>query len=104
MERRRAQRAAFTLLEMILALAMMSMLAGALYASLRTAFRARDAGLRAIEPARRAELAIELLSPVKFVHDPGREISRSTEPHVFRGCGMCQTVQTRPIDSEVGWI
>ena len=63
MTRRDRQRAAFTLLEMLFALGMMSMLAGALYASLRTAFRARDAALRAIEPARRAELAIELMRP-----------------------------------------
>jgi len=63
MAHRDAQRAAFTLLEMLLALAMMSMLAGSLYTSLHIAFRSRDTALRAIEPARRCELAIELLRP-----------------------------------------
>jgi prepilin-type N-terminal cleavage/methylation domain-containing protein len=63
MTRRDTQRAAFTLLEMLFALGMMSVLAGSLYATLRTAFHARDKALGAVEPARRAELAIELMRP-----------------------------------------
>jgi len=52
---------AFTLLEMLIAMALMSMLAASLYASLHAGFRARGAAVAAIEPVRRAELAIELL-------------------------------------------
>ena len=58
---RTRDRRAFTLLEMLLAMALMSMLAGSLYASLRVGFRARRAISRAIEPVRKLEFAIELL-------------------------------------------
>ena len=52
---------AFTLLEMLLALALMSILAGSLYASLHIAFRSRDSALAAIEPLDKAAVALEML-------------------------------------------
>ena len=64
MQRRRTDRAGFTLLEMLFALGMMSMLAGALYSALHVAFRARSITLRALNPPRRAELAMEMLRPM----------------------------------------
>lgn len=54
-------RSAFTLLEMLVAMTMMSLLAVSLYASLYIAFTARHSAVSAIEPTRTAELAIELL-------------------------------------------
>jgi len=57
----RKNKSGFTLLEMLLAMSMMSMLAGSLYASLHIAFRARDSAAAAIDPPRTAELALELL-------------------------------------------
>jgi len=52
---------AFTLLEMLVALALMGMRASALYASLHIGFRARAGGEAAIEPVRTASLALELV-------------------------------------------
>ena len=57
----RRSRSAFTLLELLIAMALMSMLAASLYASLHVAFQARSVAVAALEPVRRAELAIELL-------------------------------------------
>lgn len=57
----RKKNSAFTLLELLLATAMMSMLAGSLYASLHIAFEAREAAMAAVEPARTAALTLELL-------------------------------------------
>ena len=51
----------FTLLEMLVATAMIAVLAGSFYATLRTAFKARDSSDAAIKPIRKAELALELL-------------------------------------------
>jgi len=51
----------FTLLEMLVAMTLMSILAGALYASLHAAFRARDSALTAVGPAREAQLAMDLI-------------------------------------------
>lgn len=51
----------FTLLEMLVAMTLMAVLAGALYASLHTAFAGRRAGERALEPVRRAAGALALL-------------------------------------------
>lgn len=52
---------AFTLLEMLVALALMSVLATALYASLHIAFRAHRSAIAAIEPVCTAALALELV-------------------------------------------
>ena len=52
---------AFTLLEMLVAMAMIAVLAGSLYATLRIAFKARRTALEAVEPVSKAELAMELL-------------------------------------------
>jgi len=52
---------AFTLLEMLLALSMMSMLAGSLYASLHIGFSARESAVAALQPVRAASIAMELL-------------------------------------------
>jgi type II secretion system protein J len=58
---RPAPRAAFTLLEMLVATALVAILAGALYASLSIAFKARRSALAAIAPVCKAELAVGLL-------------------------------------------
>ncbi|HZN66936.1 MAG TPA: type II secretion system protein GspJ [Tepidisphaeraceae bacterium] len=55
------QRRAFTLLELLVALAITAIIMGSLYASLRIAFRARAAAEAAAEPLRTAELALGLL-------------------------------------------
>ncbi len=59
--RTRRQRAGFTLLEMLLAMGLMAMLAGALYASLSAGFRGRRAAEEALDPARRADAAMAML-------------------------------------------
>ena len=61
MRSRRHARRAFTLLEMLVALAIMGLLATSLYASLHIGFRARRAAERAIGPVRAASLALELV-------------------------------------------
>jgi len=55
-------RGGFTLLELIVALAMVAILATGLYASLRIAFRAQSSTERALEPSRTAELALGFIS------------------------------------------
>jgi len=52
---------AFTLLEMLVALALMGMLATALYASLRTGIGARKSAVAAVESVRTLELAHEIV-------------------------------------------
>ena len=59
--RGRNHTAGFTLLEMLLAMALMSILAGSLYASLSTAFKGRRAAARALEAPRRATTAAALV-------------------------------------------
>ena len=61
MVRHGTKESAFTLLEMIVAMALMSVIAGSLYASLHIGFRARESAAAALEPVRMAELGIELL-------------------------------------------
>lgn len=56
-----AKRGGFTLLEMLVATALFAVLAGSLYASLHIAFKARDSATAALDPARRLELALNLL-------------------------------------------
>ncbi|MGE5609953.1 MAG: type II secretion system protein GspJ [Bacillota bacterium] len=51
----------FTLLEVLLAMAMVSMVALSLYASLRIAFRARNSAIDAIGPIRTASLALDMI-------------------------------------------
>lgn len=57
----RTRQPAFTFLELILAMAMVSMLALSLYASLRIGFKARDTATRAIGPVRATEIAASLI-------------------------------------------
>ena len=57
----RGNNRAFTLLEMLVATAMISVLAGSFYATLRVAFRAQRSALQTIEPVRKAKLAVNLL-------------------------------------------
>jgi prepilin-type N-terminal cleavage/methylation domain-containing protein len=52
---------AFTLLELLVALAMAGIIAGSLYSGLRIGFRARNSAESAVEPIRTAELATALL-------------------------------------------
>jgi general secretion pathway protein J len=61
MIRRAGTHGGFTLLEMLVALAMMSLLAGALYGSLRIGFSAHRTAERAIAPARTLAIALDLL-------------------------------------------
>ena len=61
MGHRKGKRSAFTLLEMLVAMGLMSLLAASLYASLHIGFKARDSAVAAIEPVRTAQLAIALL-------------------------------------------
>ena len=61
MVRRTTCRSAFTLLEMLVALSLMSILATALYASLQIGFDARKRAEAGIAPVRSAALALELL-------------------------------------------
>jgi type II secretion system protein J len=60
--RRRTSQSGFTLLELILALGMISMLAVSLYATLRVAFKARDSATAGILPMRSANVAMEMLA------------------------------------------
>jgi type II secretion system protein J len=62
MTERRAGTRAFTLLEMLVATALVAILACSLYASLGIAFKARRSALAAIEPVRKADLAVDLLA------------------------------------------
>ena len=59
--RRRRGCGAFTLLELLVALAMAGIIAGSLYSGLRIGFRARNSAESAVEPIRTAELATSLL-------------------------------------------
>jgi len=61
MWRSRKNEEAFTLLEMLVALGLMALIATALYAALRTGFRARRSAEAAIEPVRKAGLALEIV-------------------------------------------
>ncbi len=51
----------FTLLELLVATAMTAVLAGSLYATLHTAFKARRTAYAAVDQMRKAELAVELM-------------------------------------------
>ena len=57
----RGQAGGFTLLELLVATAMMAVLAGSLYMSLQAAFRARKSAEAAVGQMRHAELAVDLL-------------------------------------------
>lgn len=59
-DRRRTTRA-FTLLEMLVATALIAIIACSLYASLGIAFRARRSALGAVAPVRKADLAVDML-------------------------------------------
>ena len=54
-------RAGFTLLEILLAMAMMSVLAGSLYTSLHIAFQARESSQAALSPVRAGQVATDLI-------------------------------------------
>ena len=61
MNSRRRHVGGFTLLELLVALAMTAVLAGSLYATLRVAFNARRAADEAVGTVRRLELTMELM-------------------------------------------
>jgi len=61
LSKRRRQPAGFTLLELLVATGMTAVLAGSLYATLHTAFKARRSAFAAVEQVRRTELALELI-------------------------------------------
>lgn len=58
---RRKWRAGFTLLEMLVALALMAIISTALYMSLHVAFRARERAEETMAPVRTATLALEII-------------------------------------------
>lgn len=62
MQARSAQRSGFTLLEMLVALALMGVLAAGLYMSLWTGLRAQRSVQAALEPVRAAGLALQFVS------------------------------------------
>jgi len=68
------RRGGFTLLELVVALLMVAILAGSLYLSLMSAFKAKTSAEKAIEPSRTAELAMEFirndLENALVPHDP----------------------------------
>ena len=57
----RNRKRGFTLLELLVAISLMALLAGSLYGSLFVGFKAHRAATAAVEPARTAALALELL-------------------------------------------
>src|SRR5947209_20324847 len=59
--RRAASRSAFTLLELIVAMLMVSIMAASLFAGMRIAFRSQSSAEVAIEPVRTAAVAMEFL-------------------------------------------
>jgi len=61
MSSRRPPQRGFTLLEMIVATAIMAVLAGSLYATLHVAFRARRSATTAVEKTRAADLALAFM-------------------------------------------
>jgi len=61
MSNARTQTRAFTLLEMLVATAIMVVLAGSLYATLHTAFRARRSAVSTVEEVRQVEFALQRL-------------------------------------------
>ena len=73
MTSRNAKSAAFTLLEMLVATAMVAVLAGSLYASLSIAFKARRSALAVVEPVRKVEIA---LAQGKKLYDKRDDIKR----------------------------
>ena len=58
---RRPRQTGFTMLELLVAMAMMGALAVSLYGTLRVAFRARDSATSAIAPVRAAQIAVDLI-------------------------------------------
>ena len=58
---RRARHTGFTMLELLVAMAMMGALAVSLYGTLRVAFRARDSATSAVAPVRAAQIAVDLI-------------------------------------------
>ena len=58
---RDTSRSAFTLLEMLVALALVGIIAGSLYTSLHIGFKAHESITTSIEPVRRTELAARLI-------------------------------------------
>jgi general secretion pathway protein J len=59
--RRKPAQSGFTLLELILAMAMISVLAVSLYSTLRVAFKARESATSGIAPMRSANVALDLI-------------------------------------------
>lgn len=57
----RRRQSGFTLLEVVLAMAMVAMLALSLYASLRIGFKARQSAINAVKPMRAMQIAMDLV-------------------------------------------
>jgi general secretion pathway protein J len=59
--RRSGGRSGFTLVELLVAMAMTAILAGVLFASLRTAFNAQTTATNTLEPARSVDIAMDVI-------------------------------------------
>ena len=107
---------AFTLLEMILSMAMVAVLSGALYMSLTVAFKARDSAEAAVAPMRIAAVTMDLIRqdfesvppPAPLPEDPA-EVAPVALAGPFIGLaqaggsggGMTSTVQFHSIGRDV---
>src|SRR5271154_2888190 len=61
MAERKAKTRGFTLLELVIAMAIVAIIAASLYAAMRVGFRAATSAQTAIEPSRTAALTMELV-------------------------------------------
>ena len=95
MRRHRRLSPGFTLLEMMLAMAMIAVLAGSLYASLRIGFRAREHAEAALRPVRAADIALDLLGRDLQCIPPPRGILAGA----FTGQDTRDTASGRDTDS-----
>ncbi len=77
---RAMRRGGFTLIELVLALAMVAIVAGALYASMHIAFAAAKSADLALAPSRTAELALDFVRvDIQSAMPPNTALSSSTQ-------------------------
>jgi prepilin-type N-terminal cleavage/methylation domain-containing protein len=82
----------FTLLELVLALGMVAILALSLYASMKAAFSATASADAAIEPARTADLAMELVgADLQNAMPPNTTIDTNTTTTIVMGSSGSET-------------
>lgn len=104
MNRRRTQSRGFTLLEMIVAMMMVAIIAGALYASLNTAFRAKRRAEAAIVPIRAAGIALDIVArDLDSVMIPNAE-TLNTESEVLYLAGPFQGLPQGGDGADASWM